>query len=93
MENDSRIVELLTETLIKQDQMIAEMVGIKSEVKDMKSEVIGIKSEIKDMKSEIVKLSLQTSENTRAILKLANEVEKLSHLNDRVTKLQSVVYK
>lgn len=93
MENEKRIVELLAETLIKQDQMIAEMVGIKGEVKDMKSEVINVKSEIKDMKSEIVKLNLQTTENTRAILKLANEVEKISHLHDRVTKLESVVYK
>jgi hypothetical protein len=67
MENEGRIVELLAETLIKQDQMISEMVEIKSEIKGMKSEVTSVKS-------EIIKLNAQTMENTRAIIKLANEI-------------------
>lgn len=57
MENEQRIVELLAGTLLKQDLMIAELSGVKSE--------------ITGVKSEIIKLNLQSTENTRAIFKLA----------------------
>jgi hypothetical protein len=79
MENEQRIVELLAETLLKQDLMIAELSGVKSE--------------ITGVKSEIIKLNLQSTENTRAIFKLANEIENIAHLHERVTKLEKAVYK
>jgi hypothetical protein len=39
------------------------------------------------------KLNLQTAENSRAIFKLANEIENIAHLHERVTKLEKAVYK
>jgi hypothetical protein len=79
MENEGKIVELLTEMLIKQDDMIDELRSVKAEVSSVKNEVI--------------KLNLQTTENSRAILKLADKVEKTADLEARVTKLEKTVYK
>jgi hypothetical protein len=79
MENESRIVELLAETLIKQDQIIDELKGSNRR--------------LDNVESQIIKLNLQTGENTRAVVKLANEFEKVISLNERVTKLEQVVYK
>ena len=50
-------------------------------------------SELKGVKSEMVKLNLQTTENTRAIFKLADRVEKIADLENRVSKLEKTVYK
>lgn len=72
MKNEGKIVELLTDMLMKQDSMVEELRGVKNEV---------------------VKLNLQTVENTRAIFKLADRVETIADLENRVSKLEKVVYK
>ncbi|MEK6781274.1 MAG: hypothetical protein AABY93_06190 [Bacteroidota bacterium] len=107
MKNEDRIVELLAEMVFKQDQLVeeiklvkseigavkSEVGGVKSEVSGVKSEVSGVKSEVSGVKSEIVKLNLQTAENTRAILKLADKVDTIADLENRVTKIERVVFK
>lgn len=79
MENEQRIVELLAETLIKFDQMIVEQRQTNNR--------------LEKLEEGMNKLNLQTSENTRAIFKLANEIENIAHLHERVTKLEKTVYK
>ena len=100
MKNEDRIVELLAEMVFKQDQLVeeiklvkSEIGAVKSEVGGVKSEVSGVKSEVSGVKSEIVKLNLQTAENTRAILKLADKVDTIADLENRVTKIERVVFK
>lgn len=79
MENENRIVELLAETLIKFDEMIVEQ---------KKSN-----HRLENVESEIIKLNLQTAENTGAIFKLANEIENIAKLHERVAKLEKEVFK
>lgn len=79
MENEQRTVELLAETLIKFDQMIDEQK--KTNVR------------LENLEEGMNKLNLQTTENSTAIFKLANEVENIAHLHERVTKLEKAVYK
>ena len=86
MENEKRLVELMADMLIKQDEMIDELKGANKRLEHLDTQIV-------DVKSELIKLNLQTSQNTRAILKLANEVENIADLNERVTKLEKVVYK
>ena len=86
MENEQRIVELLTETLIKFDSLIE---GQKTLVEGQKV----TNDRLDRVEREVVKLNLLTSENTRAIIKLAGEVEKIADLHERVTKLEHTVYK
>jgi predicted nucleic acid-binding Zn-ribbon protein len=86
MKNEDKIVELLTEMLVRHDGML-------DELKNVKTEVSNVKAEVKGIKTEMVKLNLQTVENTRAIFKLAEKVEEIADLHKRVTKLEQTVYK
>ena len=79
MAKDDRLVELMAEMLIKQDEMVMELRNVKNEV-----------SEVKE---EITKLNLVSAENSRAILKLANQMEHFLDLEPRVKKLESAVFK
>jgi uncharacterized protein Yka (UPF0111/DUF47 family) len=86
MENEQRIVELLTETLIKFDSLIE---GQKTLVEGQKV----TNDRLDRVEREVVKLNLLTSENTRALIKLIGEVEKIADLHERVTELEHTVYK
>ena len=100
MKNEAKIVELLSEMLIRQDSMVVEIknvkrevTGVKQEVIGLKQEVSGVKQEVTGLKGEMVKLNLQSAENTRAIFKLAQSVDQIADLHNRVTKLERTVYK
>ncbi|MCX8490057.1 MAG: hypothetical protein ORN54_03215 [Cyclobacteriaceae bacterium] len=93
MENEKRIIELLAESLFKFDQMIDEHKAIVTGLKGMITEQKETNNRLGKLESEVIKLNLQTTENTRAIIKLANEVENIAHLHERVTKLEKTVYK
>ena len=82
----AKLFELLAEMVFKQDQMI-------EEIKLVKTEIGGVKSEVGGVKSEVIKLNLQTAENTRAILKLADKVDSIADLENRVTKIEKAVFK
>lgn len=86
MENENRIVELLAESLIKQDKFV-------DELRELKSEVRETNRRLEKVESEMIKLNLQTTENARAIFKPADEVAKIADLHQRVTKLEKEVYK
>ena len=86
--------------LIRQDSMVVEIknvkrevTGVKQEVSGVKQEVIGLKQEVSGLKGEMVKMNLQSAENTRAIFKLAQSVDQIADLHNRVTKLERTVYK
>lgn len=79
MAKDDRLVELMAEMLIKQDQMI-------SELRD-------IKGDIRNIKEDINKLNIISAENTRAIIKLADKMEVFANLEPRVRKLESAVFR
>jgi ubiquinone biosynthesis protein UbiJ len=93
MENEKRIVELLAESLYKFDQMIDEHKAMVSGLNGMVIEQKETNNRLGKLEAEVIKLNLQTTENTRAIVKLANEVENIAHLHERVTKLEKAVYK
>lgn len=100
MKSEDKIVELLSEMLIRQDSMVVEIknvkrevTGVKQEVIGLKQEVSGVKQEVTGLKGEMVKMNLQSAENTRAIFKLAQSVDQIADLHNRVTKLERTVYK
>jgi len=66
---------------------------VKQEVSGVKHEVSGVKQEVNGLKDQMVKLNLQSAENTRAIFKLAQSVDQIADLHNRVTKLERTVYK
>jgi hypothetical protein len=100
MENEQRIVELLAETLIKFDQMIDEqkqtnlrLEKVENISSSMEHSLISMDNRLEKLEKGMSKLNLQTAENSRAIFKLANEIENIAQLHERVTKLEKAVYK
>ena len=79
MENEKRLVEIMADLVIKFDEFI--------EGQKETNQRLG------KVEDGITKLNLQTAENTRAILKLADKVETIADLENRVSKIEKVVFK
>ncbi len=79
MENEKRLVEIMADLVIKFDEFI--------EGQKETNQRLG------KVEDGIIKLNLQTAENTRAILKLADKVESIADLENRVSKIEKVVFK
>ena len=45
------------------------------------------------VKNEIVKLNLHTAENTRATIKIADKIDTIADLENRVSKIEKIVFK
>lgn len=86
MENEKRLVEIMAELLIKFDEFIDEQKITNTKLQSMDNR-------LEKVESGIVKLNLVSNENNRAILKLADEVENIAKLHERVTNLEKAVYK
>lgn len=93
MENEKRIVELLAESLIKQDQMIDEQKQTNKTLYHLDERVSKVEEQMVYLNNQVVKLNLQTAENTRAILTLADRIEKIADLENRVRKLEGIILK
>jgi len=86
MAEDNRLVEIMSEMLVKQDKMIDQQIETNKRLGHLEGEVV-------KLNDHVVKLNLQTAENTRAILKLADKVEKIADLDKRVKELEKAVFK
>lgn len=90
MENESKIVELLSEMLHKFDVLTESVVKLTGRVDNLTSRVDNLTDTIDlrlgKVESEIVKLSLISSENSRALIKLGDT-------NDRLARLENEVFK
>ena len=78
MADNDRYLELLAESLIKQDAMIDELKGVNKR--------------LGHVEEDIQKLNLLTAENNRPIIKLANALDILPEVLTRLTKLEVAVF-
>lgn len=100
MQNEDKIIELLTESLKGQDRIVTELKGTNQRL-DQTVERLdrtverldGLETRVDKIDRQLVKLNLQTAENTRAILRLGDKVGEIADLHNRVTKLERTVYK
>lgn len=83
MENESRIVELLSEMLHKFDVLTERVDNLTSRVDNLNVTVV---QRLEKVEGEIVKLNLISSDNARALLKLGDN-------NDRIARLEKAVFK
>lgn len=83
MENESRIIELLSEMLHKFDVLTETVVNLTGRVDNLTATV---ELRLGKVESEIVKLNLISSENSRALLKMGDN-------NDRINRLEKAVFK
>lgn len=93
MENEKRLVEILADLPIKFDEFIEGQKETNQRLGKVEGEIGSVKSEISGVRGEIIKLNLQTAENTRAIIKLADKIDTIADLENRVSKIEKVVFK
>ena len=87
MKNEEKIVELLAEMLHKFDVLTEEVIGVKTEVKNLDRRLEKVELKMGDVEKEIAKLNLISSENSRSIIKLVD------HYDERFNRLEKVVFK
>jgi hypothetical protein len=90
MENESRIVELLSEMLHKFDVLTERVDNLTGRVDNLTSRVdnlnVTVDQRLGKVEDEIIKLNLISSDSARALLKLGDN-------NDRIVRLQKAVFK
>lgn len=100
MENQSRIEELLSESLKRFDQLSDKMDDVRQDVRSLKEDVTvlkedvgnlkedvsGLKGDVRDIKSELIKLNLVSAKNSRSLMILADD-------HERINRLEKVVYR
>ncbi|MEX2234386.1 MAG: hypothetical protein WD824_19630 [Cyclobacteriaceae bacterium] len=93
MKNDDRILELLAESLKGQDRIVAELKGTNERLDRSIERLDRLDIKVDKIEGQLIKLNIQTVENTRAIFQLAEKVEMIADLHNRVSKLEKTVYK
>ena len=90
MENESKIVELLSEMLRKFDVLTGTVVNLTGRVDNLTGHVdkltVTVDSRLGKVENEIIKLNLISAENSRALLKM-------SDYNERIVRLEKAVFK
>ncbi|HZB12838.1 MAG TPA: hypothetical protein VE467_07420 [Chryseolinea sp.] len=97
MENESKIVELLSEMLHKFDVLTGRVDNLTGHVDHLTGRVDHLTGRVDNLhltvdhrlgkvEGEIIKLNLISAENSRALLKLGDN-------NDRLTRLENAVFK
>jgi hypothetical protein len=83
MENESRIVELLSEMLHKFNVLTGRVDNLTSRVDNLNGTV---DQRLGKVENEIIKLNIISAENSRALMKLGDN-------NDRINRLEKAVFK
>lgn len=93
MKNEEKIVELLAEPLMGQDRMLTGLKGTNQRLDQTIQGLGNLENRTEKVESQLIKLNIQSVENTRAIFQLAEKVEQIADLHNRVANLEKTVYK
>jgi len=86
MDGEKRIIEILSELLIENQGMRTELIGIHQRVDN-------IGSKLDQMEDIQVKQSLAIGELRLSVMRLAETIENFSNYEDRLKKLEKVVFR
>lgn len=90
MKNEGRLIEVMAELLAEVHEMRVDM---KTQLQELNGRMGNLEEQQIRTSSELVKVNLQLGENTRAIMKLANQVETVTSILERVTRLEAEVFR
>jgi len=90
MKNEDRLIEVMAELLAEVHEMRVDM---KTQLQELNGRMGNLEEQQIRTSSELVKVNLQLGENTRAIMKLANQVETVTSILERVTRLEAEVFR
>jgi predicted nuclease with TOPRIM domain len=86
MNNEERLIEVMAE-------LLAEVHVMREGMDEMRKDISALRGEQTKTNSELSKVNRQLGENTRAILKLADRVEVVPTLMERVIRLETEVFR
>lgn len=90
MKNEDRLIEVMAELLAEVHEMRVDM---KTQMHELNGRMEKLEVQQTRSSSELVKVNLQLGENTRAILKLADKIEVVPDLIERVIRLEDEVFR
>jgi uncharacterized coiled-coil protein SlyX len=90
MKNEDRLIEVMAELLAEVHEMRVDM---KTQMHELNGRMEKLEVQQTRSSSELVKVNLQLGENTRAILKLADKIEVVPDLIERVIRLEAEVFR
>lgn len=83
----------LDQTVVRLDQTVVRLDQTVERLDRTVERLDNLEVKVDKIEGQLIKLNIQTVENTRAIFKLADRVEVIADLHDRVVKLEKAVYK
>lgn len=90
MNNEERLIEVMAELLAEVHEMRVET---KRQLGDVHKSIDALSVRVGKLDGQMTKGNLQLGENTRAILKLADRVEVVPTLMERVIRLETEVFR
>ncbi len=93
MSNEKKLVDVMLDVLAEIHEMRKGMDGMRGDISELRGDFAELRVQQEKTNSELVKVNLQLGENTRAILKLADKVEVVPNLVERVVKLEAEVFR
>ncbi|MGE0638362.1 MAG: hypothetical protein AB7P01_18115 [Bacteroidia bacterium] len=90
MNNEERLIEVMAELLAEVHEMRTDT---KAQLTTLNNKVEGLNGRVDKLEGEMVKMNVQLAENTRAIIKLADKIETIPNIIERIVKLETTVYR
>lgn len=97
MNNEERLIEVMAELLAEVHEMrtdTKEQLGtLNNKIDGLNTRVDGLNNRVDKVEQEMVKMNIQLAENSRAIIKLADKIEMIPNIIERIIKLETTVYR
>jgi len=90
MNNEERLIEVMAELLAEVHEMRTDT---KSQLGSLNNKMDSLNGRVDKLEGEMAKMNLLLGENTRAIIKLADKIELIPDIIERIIKLETTVFK
>ena len=88
MKNEDRIVELLAESLKRQDQLVDEMQQMRGGIQEMRGDIQEMRSDIQEMKGTMVRV-VKAVDSLVDVVKVAmDRTKEIDSVKERLTRLE-----
>jgi hypothetical protein len=88
-----QMVSMQNQMVLKQTLMVAEQQETNRRLGNLEVRADKHDKRFESVEKNLISLNLQTVENTRAIFKLADSVDKFGGFNDRLVKIEKILFK
>src|SRR5437867_1543095 len=97
MNNEERLIEVMAELLAEVHEMRTDtkqqFTTLNNRVEKIDDGIVALNKRVDKLENEMTKVNLHLAENTRAILKLADKIDLLPGIIERISKLEVAVFK